>query len=981
VAKDLIVRILGDPSELSASLKEATAETEGFGSKMGAGLKAAGLVAGAGIAVAAIAAVEFTKEAMKAQAQTAALDQALNNAGIPVKSFGSSLDEAEKAGRQMGFSNIEVREGLTKLVTATGDGKKAVTDLAVAEDLARFKHTTLAAASDTLTRAISGNSRALKSLGIDVPAVTAHMDALRLSHMKTGTAAYFHAEATAKAADKADTASLRMQVLSDKIHGQAQAYSETAAGGMARFHAAIENLSETLGAALLPAVALVTNKLADFVNWLMTSGTAQKIMADAVTVVKTAIADLQAAFTAIMPVATAVFSALETAFGFLQDHQTAVEVVAGALGGMAVALGTVAVALGIASAATTVWTGAMVALDAVMAANPIVLLGIAIAALVGGLVVAYEKSQTFRDIVNQAWSDIKSVVIATVATIKSVITTFIAEAERLWREFGSNILSVVQNAWKLVKAEFDTAVRLIGDAITLIGDLIHGRWSKIWGDVKALVGDAISGAIAIIKAAAGLFLSAAELVGKAIWDGIKAGVAGIADGLAAILSKIGGVLSSIASLALGWAAGIGSAIVSGIVSGLSSLAGSLASSLIDPIKNAFNAAKHFLKVGSPSQLAADELGKPISEGIEQGYLLGSGSLPTTISKSLAAALQAGKQAIDAARSSFTTAFGDLANTADQAFDAIYGSVQTKSERILSIMQSQDTWNQLVKNLNDAKAAIGADKGDLGQANVAVDDAQKALATAKNDPNTSAADLQTLSDNLNKALAAQQQAHDKMKADTAAFHDAQRAITEQKLTENAAVERKKLDEQTAAKKAAFDKQLAALEASLTKEGASQQKAHAAIMALFKKFGVDYQASGAALGQAFADGLASKETAVSKSAKKLAQKAADALQLHSPAKEGPLSTLDTWWTPFADTLLSGFGNGAEKVGAFIQAAVTPGSYAGSGAALAGGGVSVHINSPTFLSGDDNAARQLAELVQAHLTRIAAVNGGVSTLFTKR
>lgn len=54
------------------------------------------------------------------------------------------------------------------------------------------------------------------------------------------------------------------------------------------------------------------------------------------------------------------------------------------------------------AAATAVLTGAQGALNAVMAANPILLVVVAIAALAAGLVLAYNKSETFRDLVDKA---------------------------------------------------------------------------------------------------------------------------------------------------------------------------------------------------------------------------------------------------------------------------------------------------------------------------------------------------------------------------------------------------------------------------------------------------------------------------------------------------------------------------------------------------------------------------------------------------
>lgn len=97
-----------------------------------------------------------------------------------------------------------------------------------------------------------------------------------------------------------------------------------------------------------------------------------------------------AAMLALEPMATAIFDSLtgplETAANFMSEYGGVIAPVAVALGVLAGALTTAAIAQGI--------------LNAVMALNPFVLIIAAIAALAAGLVVAYKKSETFRNIIS-----------------------------------------------------------------------------------------------------------------------------------------------------------------------------------------------------------------------------------------------------------------------------------------------------------------------------------------------------------------------------------------------------------------------------------------------------------------------------------------------------------------------------------------------------------------------------------------------------
>jgi DNA repair exonuclease SbcCD ATPase subunit len=77
----------------------------------------------------------------------------------------------------------------------------------------------------------------------------------------------------------------------------------------------------------------------------------------------------------------------------------------------------------------------------------------------------------------------------------------------------------------------------------------------------------------------------------------------------------------------------------------------------------------------------------------------------------------------------------------------------------------------------------------------------------------------------------------------------------------------------------------------------------IISMFNDNASKYYDSAQNLGEMFAQGLESQVERVKEAAAQLAQAAADVLELHSPAKEGPLSKLGTWWKAFVPTLMQG------------------------------------------------------------------------------
>lgn len=133
--------------------------------------------------------------------------------------------------------------------------------------------------------------------------------------------------------------------------------------------------------------------------------------------------------------------------------------------------------------------------------------------------------------------------------------------------------------------------------------------------------------------------------------------------------------------------------------------------------------------------------------------------------------------------------------------------------------------------------------------------------------------------------------------------------------------------------------------------------------------EYYQSGQTLGNMFAYGLESAFDRVKQAANRIASAVQGPLKLNSPAKEGPLSTLDKWWNAFSDTLLEGLDTKA--INAAMNAMVNPNlSFASLGAvgtkavtAIGGGQIIVNVyqekmfDGATFNNMDETDRRALA------------------------
>jgi hypothetical protein len=143
-----------------------------------------------------------------------------------------------------------------------------------------------------------------------------------------------------------------------------------------------------------------------------------------------------------------------------------------------------------ASAAAKAWAAVQVVLNAVLSANPIGLVVIAIAALVAGIVLAWKNSETFRKVVTAVWNALVSVVKAAVAKIRADIGRVVAVAQTVGAAFESarravsdKIASIVALAKsipsKIVSALGDVGHLLYNAGKNIIQGLIDGITSKL----------------------------------------------------------------------------------------------------------------------------------------------------------------------------------------------------------------------------------------------------------------------------------------------------------------------------------------------------------------------------------------------------------------------------------------------------------------------------------------------------------------------
>ena len=196
---------------------------------------------------------------------------------------------------------------------------------------------------------------------------------------------------------------------------------------------------------------------------------------------------------------------------------------AGAVGATAKTLA-YAAASGVVRAATLAWIGVQWLLNAALNANPIGIAVVAIAALVGGIILAYKKSETFRNIVHAVWNGIKTAVSATV-------NWFTQTAWPAIKGFFTKIGDVVGKVVGFIKRNWKLLLAIITGPIGLAVMLVTKNFDKIKA-VATTVKDWISEKFTQVKDwVVGKFIDIVQFVtgvpqkirtaASGMWDGIK----------------------------------------------------------------------------------------------------------------------------------------------------------------------------------------------------------------------------------------------------------------------------------------------------------------------------------------------------------------------------------------------------------------------------------------------------------------------------
>lgn len=280
----------------------------------------------------------------------------------------------------------------------------------------------------------------------------------------------------------------------------------------------------------------------------------------------------------------------------------------------AVASGTLTAALAAENAAAVGASGSFSLFNAVMSANPIVLVVGAIAALVAALTWFFTQTETGKQIwqdfmswLSSAWQEIAPVLtgvwnaivetamtvwnnmMAVVAPIIQSVVDFIKSVwdgiSLWWAENQGLIQQTFETVWNAIQMVIQTVMPIIQSiietAMNILAPFIETTWNNIctvvttvWELIKIaiqtamdVIGGIITAVMAVINGDWETAWNAIKSVGESIWNGLSAAGQAIFDGFSQILSNIWETIKSVASSAWETLKASVLSIIDGLVSG------------------------------------------------------------------------------------------------------------------------------------------------------------------------------------------------------------------------------------------------------------------------------------------------------------------------------------------------------------------------------------------------------------------------------
>ena len=322
-------------------------------------------------------------------------------------------------------------------------------------------------------------------------------------------------EQLAKCNSEQERASLITSTLNGEYAAAAEEYNKLTANTQAARDATnnMEQAQAALGAAIEPVTTAWTNMKANALQWFVDVG----------------------------------LPALQNGWQWIQDNLPAIAVLVGGLTAAWLAFGGAQTLL---NAVQTAGIAIQTALNAVMNANPIGLVILAITALVAGFMILWNNCEGFRNFWIGLWEAIKTAAKAVADWFKTAWTAtldWFKGAVAKIKEFFSAAWDGIKNVFNnsIIGAYFRTIWENIKAIFSVVKAVLTGNWSDAWEGIKAIWGNTKQFFVDVWEKIKSAFnISDMLEIGKnlltGLWNGINDKVAWLKGKVKGVVDKIKG---------------------------------------------------------------------------------------------------------------------------------------------------------------------------------------------------------------------------------------------------------------------------------------------------------------------------------------------------------------------------------------------------------------------------------------------------------
>jgi len=449
-SRKLSIEIVGDAKGVGRAFSEAEESAGRFSGTMGKVGKAAGVAFGVvagGALLAGKAALDWGQAAADDEAEQALFEQSVKIAGASndiVDAFNNQIDAGMKL---KGFTDTELREAYAQAYGQSKDLAQSQEDVALAMDVARKAGVPLNTALDAITKAHNGQTTALSRMLPEYGALI----------------------------KDAGSSAAALDLVRNATQGAADTFANTSQGQMQRAKMAFGEITESIGAALLPVLAEIAPIMQDIAAWM-----AEHLPGAIATAKKWINDDL-------MPVLRGIGEFFGELVGWVQDNWDEIsKVVETAIGYVKGVIETVTGAI------TVIWENW------------------------GGDILAF---------IAATWETIRGVVDGVINVIRGIIQTVTSLIKGDWEGVWNGIKTFIDGIWTGIRAIVEGAIEAVKAVLSAAWTAVKLTAQAAWDRVVEIVSGAIDRVV-------GFVLGIGDRIGRWVgsaFDGLKDAMTGAKD--------------------------------------------------------------------------------------------------------------------------------------------------------------------------------------------------------------------------------------------------------------------------------------------------------------------------------------------------------------------------------------------------------------------------------------------------------------------